>query len=124
MESRNLGTELLPNQELVIITYFLDQQIKFRSSDVHVPDIPGMFTTFKARNVPLFVESGQFYSIYHYGKIMGYEKPLPKAMRCACIMIQYYLDSTCPSAPWPKDVLTNKMYNPIISKSTFSKCSL
>ena len=57
-------------------------QIKFRSSEVHVPDIPGMFTTFKARNVPLFVESGQFYSIYHYGKIMGYEKPLPEEMRC------------------------------------------
>ena len=85
MESRNLGTELLPNQELVIITYFPDQQIKFRSSDVHVPDIPGMFTTFKARNVPLFVESGQFYSIYHYGKIMGYEKPLSSAMRCVCL---------------------------------------
>jgi hypothetical protein len=28
-------------------------------SDVHVPDIPGMFTTFKANNVPLFVDGQQ-----------------------------------------------------------------
>ncbi len=41
-----------------------------------MPDIPGMFTTFKARNVPLFVDGEQFYSHRHYGKIMGYDKPL------------------------------------------------
>ena len=48
---------------------------------MQVPDIPGMFTTFKARNIPLFVDSSQFYSIQHYGKIMGYEKPLTSTMR-------------------------------------------
>ena len=45
-------------------------------SDVNVPDIPGMFTTFKAKNVPLFVEMTQFNDPTHYGKIMGYDKPL------------------------------------------------
>jgi len=85
--SKKYVTEMYYNRmtdTYTAITYSLflrKNQIKFRSSDVHVPDIPGMFTTFKARNVPLFVESGQFYSIYHYGKIMGYEKPLPEAMR-------------------------------------------
>ena len=41
-----------------------------------VPDIPGMFTTFKANNTPLFVDGQQFYVPQHYGKIMGYDKPL------------------------------------------------
>ena len=44
--------------------------------DVQVPDIPGMFTTFKAKNVPLFVDGEQFYNPEHFGKIMGYDKPL------------------------------------------------
>jgi len=85
--SKKYVTEMYYNRvtdTYTAITYSLflrKNQIKFRSSEVHVPDIPGMFTTFKARNVPLFVESGQFYSIYHYGKIMGYEKPLPEEMR-------------------------------------------
>ena len=52
------------------------KKIEFRVSDVNVPDIPGMFTTFKAKNVPLFVEMTQFNDPTHYGKIMGYDKPL------------------------------------------------
>ena len=52
------------------------KKIEFRVSDVDVPDIPGMFTTFKAGNVPLFVEMNQFNDLRHYGKIMGYDKPL------------------------------------------------
>ncbi|XP_023327733.1 transmembrane protein 70 homolog, mitochondrial [Eurytemora carolleeae] len=52
------------------------KKIEFRTSDVNVPEIPGMFTTFKARNVPLFVDMSQFYDVSHYGKIMGYDKPL------------------------------------------------
>ena len=35
-----------------------------------------MFTTFKANNTPLFVDGQQFYVPQHYGKIMGYDKPL------------------------------------------------
>lgn len=41
---------------------FLFLQVKFRVSDVQVPDIPGMFTTFKANNVPLFVDGQQVYT--------------------------------------------------------------
>jgi len=52
------------------------KKIEFRVSDVNVPDIPGMFTTFKACNIPLFVEMNQFNDPKHYGKIMGYDKPL------------------------------------------------
>lgn len=48
-------------------------QIKFKLQDVQVTD--GMFSTFQAKNVPLFVDGGQFYKLEHYGKIMGYEKP-------------------------------------------------
>ncbi len=55
---------------------FCSFQIKFRLRDVQVPDIPGMFTTFKAGNVPLFVDGQQFYQPQHFGKIMGYDKPL------------------------------------------------
>ena len=51
-------------------------QIKFRLNDVNVPDIPGMFTTFKAKGQPLFVEGNRFDDPFHYGKIMGYDKPL------------------------------------------------
>ena len=33
-----------------------------------------MFTTFQAKNVPLFVDMQSFYDVTHYGKIMGYDK--------------------------------------------------
>merc|ERR1712107_630666 len=52
------------------------KKIVFKVNDVEVPDIPGMFTTFKANSVPLFVEGSQFSDIRHYGKIMGYDKPV------------------------------------------------
>ena len=50
-------------------------QIKFKIKDVHVPSIPGMFTTFRAKNVPLFVDADHA-DPKHYGKIMGYDKPV------------------------------------------------
>ena len=48
----------------IVCKYFVSRttffpQVKFRVSDVQVPDIPGMFTTFKANNVPLFVDGEQ-----------------------------------------------------------------
>merc|ERR1739848_180869 len=52
------------------------KEIKFKLQDVYVPDIPGMFTTFKANGKPLFVDGGEFYEPAHFGKIMGYDKPL------------------------------------------------
>ena len=33
-----------------------------------------MFTTFQAKNFPLFVDMQSFYDVTHYGKIMGYDK--------------------------------------------------
>ena len=51
-------------------------QIKFKLNDVKVPDIPGMFCTFKAKGQPLFVDGSEFYEPKHFGKIMGYDKPL------------------------------------------------
>eukprot|EP00095_Tigriopus_kingsejongensis_P006749 maker-scaffold1404_size42976-snap-gene-0.11 protein:Tk06749 transcript:maker-scaffold1404_size42976-snap-gene-0.11-mRNA-1 annotation:"GK24268" len=80
--SKKYVTELRYNRledSYTAITYSLlltKKEIKFRLQDVHVPDIPGMFTTFKARNVPLFVDGSQFDVPQHYGKIMGYDKPL------------------------------------------------
>ncbi len=51
-------------------------QLKFRLGDVQVPDIPGMFTTFKAHDTPLFVDGQQFFLPKHFGRIMGYDKPI------------------------------------------------
>ena len=39
-----------------------------------------MFTTFKANGKPLFVDGGEFYEPTHFGKIIGYDKPLN--LRC------------------------------------------
>ena len=41
-----------------------------------------MFTTFKAQDVPLFVEGSAFHDPWHYGKIMGYDK---YALQAHCI---------------------------------------
>lgn len=51
-------------------------QIKFRLKDVMVPDLPGMFTTFKVMGTPLFVDGATFVEPVHFGKIMGLDKPL------------------------------------------------
>ena len=58
------------------IYLFCVLQIKFKLNDVKVPDIPGMFCTFKAKGRPLFVDGSEFYEPKHFGKIMGYDKPL------------------------------------------------
>ena len=52
------------------------RKVEFKIQDVVVPEIPGPFCTFKANSVPLFVEGSQFTDIRHYGKIMGYDKPV------------------------------------------------
>ena len=67
-----------PVTVIILSPIFLLFQLKFRASEVHVPDIPGAFTTFKAKDVPLFVDNEIFMqeSHYHFGKIMGYDKPL------------------------------------------------
>merc|ERR1719447_2060546 len=80
--SKKYVTKLYYNQvedkyTAVVYNIFVKpKKIEFKVKDVEVPDIPGMFTTFKANSVPLFVESSQFTDLKHYGKIMGYDKPL------------------------------------------------
>lgn len=44
--------------------------------EVKVPEVPGVFTTFVVKGKPLFVDSKYFSEAKHYGRIMGYDKPL------------------------------------------------
>ncbi|KAH8378623.1 hypothetical protein KR009_000374 [Drosophila setifemur] len=48
----------------------------FRPSDVVVPEVPGMFTSFLVNKRPLFVDPALFDDPEHYVKIMGYDKPI------------------------------------------------
>ncbi|XP_030571209.1 transmembrane protein 70 homolog, mitochondrial [Drosophila novamexicana] len=48
----------------------------FRPSDVTVPEVPGMFTSFLVKNRPLFVDPALFDDPEHYVRIMGYDKPI------------------------------------------------
>jgi len=58
----------------ITYNFFLrKKEIKFKLKDVQV--IEDMFTSFRAKDVPLFVDGQQFYEPLHYGKIMGYDKP-------------------------------------------------
>lgn len=50
-------------------------QTEFNVDDVHVPDVPGMFTTFIVKGKPMFVDPKFFTVPYHYGRLMGYDKP-------------------------------------------------
>lgn len=80
--SKKYVTKLYYNQvedkyTAVVYNIFVrPRKIEFKLGDVQVPDIPGMFTTFKAKNVALFVEGSLFNEPVHFGKIMGYDKPL------------------------------------------------
>ncbi|KAH8302776.1 hypothetical protein KR044_010740 [Drosophila immigrans] len=49
---------------------------KFRPSDVVVPEVPGMFTSFTVNKRPLFVDPALFDDPEHYVRIMGYDKPI------------------------------------------------
>ncbi|XP_017066718.1 transmembrane protein 70 homolog, mitochondrial [Drosophila eugracilis] len=49
---------------------------KFRTNDVVVPEVPGMFTSFLVNKRPLFVDPALFDDPEHYVKIMGYDKPI------------------------------------------------
>lgn len=41
-----------------------------------VPDVPGMFTTLVARGKPLLLDPSLFEQPEHYGRLMGYDKPM------------------------------------------------
>lgn len=62
--------------------HFLSQtQLEFQVGDVHVPDVPGPFTTLYARARPLFLDPRTFSEVEHYGRLMGYDKPIDLHMR-------------------------------------------
>jgi len=53
----------------------------FKIEDVKVPDVPGPFTTLTIRNAngnytPLFLAPEAFLKPSHYGRLMGYDKPI------------------------------------------------
>lgn len=59
------------------ITFFLRRkELAFKSSEVVVPDIPGMFTFLIAKGKPLFMDPQMFLSREAYIRLMGYDKPL------------------------------------------------
>ena len=76
--SKKYVTKLYYNQvedkyTAVVYNIFIrPKKIEFKVRDVNVPDIPGMFTTFKAKGHALFVDMDQFRDPTHFGKIMGY----------------------------------------------------
>lgn len=41
-----------------------------------MPEVAGMFTTFFAKDQPLFVDVELFTDPNHYVKMMGYDKPM------------------------------------------------
>jgi len=67
-----------------IISFFLiKKQIRFKIEDVHVPEVPGMFTSFLVNQKgstkkpqALFVDPKLFPDPTHYIKLMGYDKPM------------------------------------------------
>ncbi|KAJ8897879.1 hypothetical protein PR048_003236 [Dryococelus australis] len=60
-----------------VLSFFVRKKpVTFTPEDVIVPDVPGMFTSFKASGVPLFVDPKLFDDPEHYVKIMGYDKPI------------------------------------------------
>ncbi|KAF2901585.1 hypothetical protein ILUMI_04598 [Ignelater luminosus] len=54
----------------------MSKEIEFTPEDVRIPEVPGMFTSFEAKGNPLFLDPRLFEDPTHYGKIMGYDKPL------------------------------------------------
>ncbi|XP_066996647.1 transmembrane protein 70 homolog, mitochondrial [Anabrus simplex] len=60
-----------------VYTFFVQKRkITFSTDDVNVPDIPGMFTSFCVKGIPLFVDPRLFDDPVHYRNIMGFNKPL------------------------------------------------
>ncbi|XP_030380253.1 transmembrane protein 70 homolog, mitochondrial [Scaptodrosophila lebanonensis] len=51
-------------------------ETKFRTNDVTVPEVPGMFTSFVVGKRALFVDPALFDDPEHYVRIMGYDKPV------------------------------------------------
>ncbi|XP_077293780.1 transmembrane protein 70 homolog, mitochondrial [Arctopsyche grandis] len=60
-----------------LVNFFLiRKKVNFTSTDVIVPDVPGLFTTFLAHKIPMFVDPNGFKNTDHFIKIMGFDKPI------------------------------------------------
>lgn len=65
------------NYSAICLTFLLrEKKITFTTDDVAVPDVPGMFTSFQIKGIPLFVDPRLFDEPEHYAKMMGYDKPI------------------------------------------------
>ncbi|XP_065342716.1 transmembrane protein 70 homolog, mitochondrial [Cloeon dipterum] len=51
-------------------------ETKFKQEDVFMPDMLGIFESFRVNNKPLLVDSSQFREPKDYGKLMGFDKPI------------------------------------------------
>jgi len=59
------------------LNFFLRRKLMtFKASDVVIPEIPGVFTSFLVKGTPLFVNPQDFIDIEAYRSLMGYDKPL------------------------------------------------
>jgi len=80
--SKKYVTKLYYNQvedrytAIVYNIFIRPKKIEFSLKDVKVPEIPGMFTTFKAKDHALFVDMDQFRDPTHFEKLMGYADSL------------------------------------------------
>lgn len=68
-------------------TFFLrTKELVFLADDVHVPAVPGIFTSLKVKGEPVFFDPGSFLSQEAYVHLMGFNKPLdwelPKKEDC------------------------------------------
>lgn len=55
---------------------FYNLQLQLKPGDGELPDVPGPFTSVKVRGVPLFLDARFFNDVYHYKRIMGFDRPI------------------------------------------------
>lgn len=57
------------------------KQLTFDRNDVHVPAVPGMFTSFKVKGCPLLLDPSLVIDKQAYMHLMGYDKPIDEYIR-------------------------------------------
>jgi len=81
--SKKYVTKLYYNEKQEVYTavtynfFVRPKKVEFKINHVQLPKIPAMFTTFKAKDIPLFVDGvASFSDARHFAKIMGLDKPI------------------------------------------------
>ena len=54
----------------------MENQITFKLEDINIPDVPGAFTSFYVKRIPLMCAPSDFIYPEHYIKFMGFDKPV------------------------------------------------